>query len=272
MKWNNLWRGAMMGVTDIIPGISGGTIAIVLGIYEDTINSINQLFSTSWKKSLSFLIPLGIGLLAAIFSAARVISWLLEVYTQQTYFFFIGLILGIAPYLLQKVSYRTTFKAHHYLILLVSLVIVSVLGTMGERSNEVLEMTSFMDYITLFFIGWIASTALVLPGVSGSFMMLLLGYYETIIHGVKTLDIAIIIAVGIGVAFGIIVTSKLISYLLHRFTTVVYAAVVGLVVGSAYVIFPEIGDSIGGIIASILTFGLGVVIAAVLGRIEYKNA
>src|SRR5690625_7548501 len=100
MEWRNIYRGLIMGASDVIPGVSGGTIAVLLGIYDRLIAAINGLFSKHWKQYLSFLIPLAIGVATAIFTLARLMKWLLANYQQQTYFFYFGLMISIILYLL----------------------------------------------------------------------------------------------------------------------------------------------------------------------------
>src|SRR5690625_6766712 len=99
MEWKNLYRGIAMGVIDVVPGISSSTIAVLLGIYDRLIAALSGLFSKEWKKHLQFLLPLGIGIAFAIFSFSHVMNWLLEHYNRQTFYFFIGLIIGVLPFL-----------------------------------------------------------------------------------------------------------------------------------------------------------------------------
>src|SRR5690625_5145324 len=107
MEWKNLYRGFIMGGTDVIHGVSGGTIAVVLGIYDRLIAAINGIFSKDWKKHLGFLIPLGIGIVTAIFTLAHLMEWLLIYYPGPTFYFFLGLIIGVLPLLFREVDVKT---------------------------------------------------------------------------------------------------------------------------------------------------------------------
>src|SRR5699024_12148396 len=102
MNWKNLYRGFMMGISDVIPGVSGGTIAVLLGIYDDFIASSDGVFTRHWKKHLSFLIPLLLGMGIALLAFSHIIKWLFATYPEQTQCFFLALIIGILPYLFRQ--------------------------------------------------------------------------------------------------------------------------------------------------------------------------
>src|SRR5690625_1307421 len=153
MEWKNLYRGFIMGGIDIIPGISSGTIAVVLGIYERLIAAINGLFSKEWKKQLSFLVPLGIGMVISILSFAKLIEFLFEHYSGPTQFFFLGLIVGVLPYLFNQVDVKKTFKLKHYLLLIVGAVLVGLMDFFNPGGYEVITDMNFSTYALLFFSG-----------------------------------------------------------------------------------------------------------------------
>src|SRR5699024_12865712 len=123
----NIYRGFAMGISDVVPGVSGGTIAVLLGFYDQLIAAINGFFSRKWKEHFRFLFPLVIGIGLAIFSFSRVMKWLLSNYEQPTYFFFIGLIIGILPYLFRESNARQSFKFHHYALLVLGVVLIVLL-------------------------------------------------------------------------------------------------------------------------------------------------
>ncbi len=106
IEWRNILKGMTMGISDLIPGVSGGTIALVLGIYQRLIAAINGLFTKEWKKHLVFLMPLVLGIIVALLSISHLIEWLLVAYPQPTFFLFLGLIIGIIPTLLKDIDYR----------------------------------------------------------------------------------------------------------------------------------------------------------------------
>lgn len=269
IEWKNLLRGILIGATDLIPGVSGGTVAVILGIYDRLIASISRFFSREWKRQLGFLVPLGIGMVTAIFSLSHVIKWLLNAYPQPTFFFFIGLILGIVPYLLRKVNYKENFRIKHYVILLVSGALLASTAFISEREPFVVETLTLANSINLFVTGWLASMAMLLPGISGSFVLVLLGKYETVLTAVAQLNIPIIVVVGAGIGIGFIVTSKFITYLLKALPITTYAIIVGMLLGSIVVIFPGVTNNVVLLIVSIITLVIGFFLAHTLGKYEH---
>ncbi|QDP39131.1 DUF368 domain-containing protein [Radiobacillus deserti] len=269
MEWKNIYRGMIMGASDVIPGVSGGTIAVLLGIYDQLIESINGFFSKEWKKHLAFLLPLGVGVIASILLLSHVIEWLFEHYPGPTKFFFLGLIIGILPYLFHKAEAKQTFKAQHILLLLIGAAIVASMVFFQTGETEPMTEFTLQSYLFLFFSGMLASSAMILPGISGSFVLLIIGVYSTIISAVSDLRIDVIAVVGIGVLIGIIVMSKIIHFFLENFPAGTYALVIGLVIGSIVVIFPGVPSG-ATIILSVVAFALGLGIAYILGKVEYE--
>ncbi|MDQ0297681.1 putative membrane protein [Salibacterium salarium] len=266
-EWKNILRGIAMGASDIIPGVSGGTIALVLGIYHRLIAAINNFFTRRWKQQLGFFIPLGLGILIAIFSLSNLLDWLLESYPQPTFFLFIGLILGTIPFLLNEADYKRKFTGKHYFLLVIGAGLVIFIGFFQEES-PIMESLSIGDYVLLFFSGWFASTAMILPGVSGSFILVILGVFTTVLEAVSTVNIPVLSTVAVGVVLGIVIMSKFIQYLLHHHTTGTYAVMTGLLVGSLFVIFPGLDASFLQLIISIITLLTGLFVAITLGKIE----
>lgn len=268
MEWKNIYRGMAMGISDVVPGVSGGTIAVLLGFYDQLIASINGLFSRDWKKHMAFLIPLAIGMGSAILVFSRVMKWLLANYSQPTYFFFIGLIIGILPYLFRESDAKNTFRWQHYVLLLLGIILILLLP-MDPSEGAVIEDKTFNTYVLLFFSGMIASAAMILPGISGSFVLLVIGVYATVIHAVTVFEMDVIFTVGTGIAIGIVTMSKVIHYFLKHYRIATFSLIIGLVIGSIFVIFPGWATTGGMMVACILVFFMGLLTAYILGRVEY---
>lgn len=270
MEWKNIYRGIIMGAIDVIPGISSSTIAMLLGIYERLIASINGIMSKNWKKYLGFLIPLGIGMVAAIFFFANIIEWLFIHYPVPTRFFFLGLIFGVLPFLFHKADAKRSFKASHYVLLVIGIIIVACMAFFNPSEGEIIQQMTGKTYFMLFVSGFIASCAMLLPGISGSFMLLLLGMYTTVISAISNLRLDIIAVTGFGILLGILIVSKVVNYFLHNYYTATYAIIIGLVFGSVFVVFPGFSSQISILIFSILSFAVGLFVAYLLGKLEYR--
>ncbi|MCP3029276.1 DUF368 domain-containing protein [Halobacillus sp. A5] len=269
-KWKNIYRGIIMGASDVVPGVSGGTIAVVLGIYDQLIEAINGFFSREWKKHLRFLLPLGIGIGTSVLVLARLIEWLFEHFPGPTQFFFLGLIIGVIPYLTHKADIKHRFESRHYILLLIGALLVASMAIFQTSEGDAMTNLSFASYVGLFFSGWLASSAMILPGISGSFLLLIIGMYSTIISGISNFRFDIILVVGLGIVIGIVIMSKVVKFFLENYTSGTFALIIGLVIGSIVVIFPGVPGSGTMWMVSILTFIVGLTAAWTLGRVEYK--
>ncbi|MGJ5712415.1 DUF368 domain-containing protein [Staphylococcus auricularis] len=278
-RWSNILRGFGMGLSDLVPGVSGGTIALLLGIYDDFIRSVSGLFSKRFWPSLRFLLPIVIGMGLAIISFSSLINYLLSEHTIVTMFFFLGLIIGIVPYLLKISNVKENFDVRHYgLVLLgiVILVVITLLNGGNKHGGESLDLS--MGLVVKYFIaGIFASSAMLLPGISGSFMLLVFGAYGTVTFAISELvsfnfsALPIILIVGLGIITGFLLSSKLIQYLLNHFTYLTYAMILGFVIGSLYAVFPGLPSSIGEWVLALITLVIGFVISFILGSITAKQ-
>lgn len=269
MKWKNIYRGMLMGASDVVPGVSGGTIAVVLGIYDDLIAAINGLTTKNWKKQLGFLIPLGLGVGTAVLLLADLIEWLFEHYPVPTQFGFLGLIIGVLPYLFHKADARHTYKLRHITLLLIGAALVGSMGFFRAAETAPVETFTFSTYLWIFMSSFFASSAMILPGISGSFLLLILGAYSTVIAAIANLQFGVMAVVGIGILSGLAIMSKVIHFFLKNYTTATFAVVTGLVIGSIFVIFPGWPSS-EFMMASIIAFIVGLFVAYLLGKIEYE--
>lgn len=269
MEWKNIYRGLIMGASDVIPGVSGGTIAVLLGIYDRLIAAINGFVSKDWKKQLGFLIPLGIGVGTAILLLSHLIEWLFANYPGPTKFFFLGLIIGVLPYLFHQAQANKTFKANHFALLLIGSVIVGSMVFLQAGEAAVITEFKTSTYILLFFSGFIASSAMILPGISGSFLLLIIGVYPTVITAISNFQLDVIAVTGVGIVLGIVIMSKIINFFLQNFKTATFAVIIGMVIGSIFVVFPGWPSSTSLLLISVVAFGVGLFTAYILGKVEY---
>lgn len=270
MEWRNLYRGLLIGITDLIPGVSGGTVAFLLGIYDRLLAAISGFFSRNWKKQIGFLLPLGIGIVTALLLFGSFINYLLENHFESTQFFFLGLIIGIIPFLMKQADIRSNFKVHHFIWMFIFAVLLASLAFLKPETASVpITTLSLPTMIGLFFAGWAASMAMLMPGISGSFVLLILGVYSTAINALSTLNIPIISVIGAGVIVGFIVSSKGIRYILERYPVMTYAMIIGLITGSIFVIYPGMPSG-NSMLSSAITFLIGLLISFLFSRIGDK--
>lgn len=278
-KWTNILKGFGMGTSDLIPGVSGGTIALLLGIYDDFISSVSGLFSKRFWPSFKFLLPILLGMGLAIALLSNLFNYLLSYHEIPTMFFFTGLIIGIIPYLLKTSNFKQTFKTKHYLMILIGiiiLVIITLLKNGDKHSGETLTL-SFGLIIKYFIAGMFASSAMLLPGISGSFMLLVFGAYGTVMFSISELvnlnftALPILIIVGLGILTGFMLSSRMIQYFLHHHTTMTFALIIGFVIGSIYAVFPGFPENGLVWIISFLTIIIGFIVSFTLGLITAKS-
>lgn len=278
-----LVKGFIMGIANIIPGVSGGTLAMTLGIYEQFITSISHFFK-NLKENLHFLIPIVLGIGLAIVTMSRVIDYSYVHFPLPTTLFFVGLVLGGIPMIYSKIKNEKKIKASNIIIFLMtfSLVIfMSVTGMIFTSLQDVnLSSLTIIGYLILFLVGVIVASTMVIPGVSGSLMLMLLGYYYPIISLIKSItkfenlghNIVVAGVFGVGVLVGIVAISKLIEFLFSKYEKKFYFGVLGFIVASAPAIIisgiQEINFimTIPQIIAAIIMFILGTIVSYKLGE------
>ncbi|HEG7263637.1 TPA: DUF368 domain-containing protein [Staphylococcus aureus] len=278
-KWINILKGFAMGTSDLVPGVSGGTIALLLGIYNQFIASISGIFSRRFWPSFTFLIPIIIGMLLAMGSLSNLFNYLLSQHHIPTMFFFGGLIIGIVPYLLKISNYKTSFTTKHYMMVIAGIAILIVITLMNngdKHAGETLTLSTGL-IIKYFIAGMCASSAMLLPGISGSFMLLVFGVYGTIMLAISEVvklnftGLPILLAVGFGVLAGFIISSKIIQYFLTHHKLMTFALIIGFVVGSLFAVFPGLPTNIVMWFVSLVVFIIGFIVSLTLGRITAEN-
>ena len=266
----NFLKGIFVGVANIIPGVSGGTIAVILGIFDRLISAINSLFS-NFKKSFLFLLPIGLGAVAGILALSRLLGFCLENYSFPTNYFFVGLVAGSVPLIYGKASHKGV-KPGYIASAVIAFAIV-VLFTLLKDPGTTVSITELSLPNAAIFLGAgaIAAAAMVIPGISGSFVLVLLGLYPSVLKALNTLNIPLLLSLGVGIILGVLLISKLISIVMERAYSVTYFAILGLIIGSLYSIAADpatyaSGVSAASVIVSVVTFAVGFFLALILGR------
>lgn len=240
--WGLLFaKGFCMGAADVVPGVSGGTMALVLGIYEELLRSIKSidmhffrlLAGLQFKAALraiplAFLVPLLGGILCAIFTLAKILSWLLATHPVGIWSFFFGLILASALLVGHRIDDWQTGPIGG----LVGSVVAAYILV------GIVPLTTPDAPVFLFLCGAIAICAMILPGISGSFILVLLGKYQTILEAVHGLDFTTLLIFGTGAVTGLMLFVRLLNWLLERYHAVTLACLTGLMIGSLRKIWP----------------------------------
>lgn len=243
MKYiRNVLAGAVIGIAEIIPGVSGGTLAVLMGIYDELIGTISHL-TQNIKENLKFLIPLLLGMGASILGFSHIIKFLLENYPMAVNFLFLGLVIGIIPMLTKRAT-AGKFKILNMIPFVITFVIMILLAFFSMSSGSDTALITAMDVGTFFrfmVIGFLAAICLILPGISGSMIMVIFGIYDSVINAVTRLDILMLLPVGIGIILGILFGSKAIDFSLKKYPQATFFAILGLVAGSTISIYNRSG-------------------------------
>ena len=283
----NILKGAVIGIANIIPGVSGGTMAVAMGIYDTLIHALTHLFK-EFKKSVMILVPIllgaAIGIVGLSFLIEKMFNWI----PMQTNLLFIGLILGGLPAMIAKVKAEMdkseSIRPGHIIVCILFFVIVVAGAALGSVEGKSADLSmSFLNIVKLFGVGVIASATMVIPGVSGSMMLMLMGYYNPIIETVNNFirsliafdmdgilaGFCVLCPAGIGVVLGIFLIAKIIEIVFEKFPLYAYWAIIGLIVASpfAIVLMGNFGTiTVIHVLTSVVTFAAGFVIAKKLGE------
>ncbi|ACM22699.1 DUF368 domain-containing protein [Thermotoga neapolitana] len=252
------FSGVLMGAANIIPGVSGGTIAVLMGIYDRLIEAINSLFSRDFK-SLKILLPAGFGLLAGVFGFARLLEISLIRYPVPTHFFFVGLV--IVSFVKAKEFFSLSLKNLIFFIFGILCVFLLSFSGGAESGGEGL--------FVLPVAGFVAAAAMVVPGISGSLILLMFGVYDSILSMVSHLLIDKLLVFGSGVVLGIFVSIKVMGFLLRRFREETYSFIGGMILASLYRVFPK-EIVLEDLFPSVLTLSASLVFGFLLLKLERR--
>ena len=278
--FGNIIKGIMIGIANIIPGVSGGTMAV----------SISGLFR-EFKKSILFLIPIIIGAGIGIVGFTYAIEYLLDKHTFVTCMAFVGLILGGLPAIFSSMRAKVSSGGVGVFGILAFVIAFAISGGMPllKESKDALTVIAVTpgNMVILFILGIVASATMVIPGVSGSMMLMIFGYYYAIINTIKTfLDnlrafdlagmkdgILLLAPFGIGVVLGIFLIAKLITFLFEKYGVQTFCAILGLVISSPIAIFINTGlvSKLGSLSLWEILFGIVLMAAGAFGRAVKKD-
>lgn len=224
----NIFYGIVIGSSMLIPGVSGGTTAIILGIYDKLIKSVSDIFG-NFRKNIVFLLEIAFGGITGVLLFARGLLWLSERFYFPVIYFFMGAIFGSIPLMIKK-SEITVSNIYNVIFALIGIVIAISVKFIPENIFD-------NSLIMLFLCGMIIAVALILPGISTSHILLVFGIYETALKAVSELDWLYIAVLGGGVVLGILLFTKILGKLMYQFPSQTFMAITGFVMASVYDIF-----------------------------------
>ena len=276
--------GVAVGIANIIPGVSGGTMLVIFNLFEKLTNSVSDIFkkkTDTRKESIIFLLKVLIGTALGIIVFAKVLGFTLEHIEAETIFWFMGLILFSVPIVIKNEMQNEKFNLFFFIIGFLIIAILEYLNLKGV-TNSVNEENGLISYLILIGLGIIGGLSMIFPGISGSMVLLVLGKYEMIrsyIDQITTLDINIFIKLGvfgIGAILGIVLSSKLLSNLLSKHKGKTVSLILGFIIASALILPLNLETSIKltteKVCGLIVSFVLGGIVIYYLDKIEKKNS
>ena len=271
--------GVILGVANVIPGVSGGTLAVVFNIYDRLISVITlnvKKILSEWK----FILPLVVGMGLGIILFSKAITFLFENYPVQTNWFFIGIILGSIPMIVKRLMVASTASSSDARKIPVSAIVCGVLAlavmaimtyaNVAESGAPIQTELTPLLAVKLFIGLACATIAMIIPGISGSFLMLVVGIYSTVIAAISDFNIPLLIPAVIGGVIGLLGGAKLVRFLMAKVPAQTYGAIMGLVLGSILVIFPGFGG-FATVATSLLAAAVGFVVSFFAGREKIES-
>lgn len=256
----NFFIGFIVGIGKIIPGVSGAMLAISMGIYDKCIEYIYN-FKNNKKESIKYLFPIGVGVILSIICFSKIISFCLDKFYIVTMLFFVGLIIGGIPSIVRKV------KKRDYFIVIISLIFFFLIS-FGNISNVYVIKNNFVDFIVFFGSGVIEAIGTVVPGISSTALLMIIGTYSDVINAIGNFDnFRILIPFATGLVVGLLLFVKIIYYLFSKCENKVFAFSLGVLISSIILLVIRSFDSsvdVVSLIIGIMFMFVGIVISNVM--------
>ena len=258
-------KGICIGAGAILPGISSGVLCVIFGIYDKLVDNVLGIFH-NFKKNFLFLLPIVLGCFIGVILFGNLLDFLFTSYPLQTNYAFIGLILGSVPVLIKKVNNTKTFRIRYFIYTIIAFVI-GLLTVILEKyiSNNILTSNSdllnvlstkiapsFSSILLLVISGFFMSIGIVVPGVSSTLILMCFGIYNIYLDAISSMNLSILIPLGIGVIGGGIVFLKLIKYLLDNYHMQTFYSIIGFTLGSILVLYAPLTFDITGFVSILL--------------------
>lgn len=244
-KLSLILKGIVLGTSFILPGVSGGVLSVVMGIYDKLIEAVSHFYESwaNFKKYFNFLFFLGVGGIISVLILTNIIEFALNKIPVITILLFVGLIVGGVPQLFNKIKNEVSFG--NILLMFIGIGLLVIMSfTTGGAGNQVID-TSLISMIKMFGIGVLSSATIVIPGVSGSFLLMVIGYYEPLLRIVNEItsftnlynNIIVMIPLGIGLVLGAILIARVIDFCLRKYPVKTYYVIIGFVIASIIEVF-----------------------------------
>ncbi|MBO6233006.1 MAG: DUF368 domain-containing protein [Clostridia bacterium] len=245
---SNFFKGILIGAGAILPGISSGVLCVIFGLYEKLLNSILGFFKNI-KENFKFLFPIAFGTIIGVLIFSKLLNYMLYAFPLQTKSAFVGLILSTVPSLIKDINRKKKFRLR-YIIYLIGALFLGISTVFLEKNIPVLSGTGY-NYFYLIFCGFLMSVGIIVPGVSSTIILMLLGVYSTYLTSVASLYFPILVPIGIGLIIGSLFFMRITKYFLDNFYAETFYTIIGFTLGSILVIWPEFTPNFNGLLSFI---------------------
>ncbi len=233
--FSRVFIGILLGAGAIAPGVSGGALAVIFGLYDKITFFIAHL-NYKFKENVKFFIPIGIGAVLGVLLFTRIIEFLFKYYEIEVRYAFVGLMLGTIPSVIKEAN-KKGFKQKYLIPFIATFALTLILAYLEKNAVSIIKLVGY-EPIHIIIYGLIIGFGTIIPGISASIILMYMGVYEFVISAISNLQIVNIFYLGIGFVISILLFAKLISMLFKRFYGITYYAILGLVIGSIITVFP----------------------------------
>ena len=261
----NIIKGIFIGAGAIVPGLSSGVLCVIFGIYEKLLDAVLNFFKDI-KQNIKFLFPIALGVGIGVLLFSNGLNYALYAFPIQTKSIFIGLILGTIPSLIKEVNEKEPFRPQNVVYLLIALAI-GIVTVILENQMTIISNVEEINSFYLILCGVIMSLGIIVPGVSSTIILMLLGVYSIYLQSVANLYLPVLIPMGIGLVLGSIVVMKVTKILLEKQYAKTFYSIIGFTIGSVLVLVPQ-GMTTLEMVLSILCILLGIYISRIPNAIK----
>lgn len=266
----NILKGVFIGAGAIVPGVSSGVLCVIFGIYEKLLDSVLNFFKDI-KNNIKFLFPIGLGGVIGVLAFSNIMNYALYEFPIQTNSIFIGLIIGTIPSLVKEVNEKEQFKLRNVIYLLIAQGI-GIITVILENTISIGTYSGEINNLYLIICGMIMSIGIIVPGVSSTIILMLLGVYSVYLQSIANINLPVLIPMGIGLVLGSIIVMKITKKLLEKYYAQTFYSIIGFTIGSIFVLVPQ-GMTALEIILSGLCIILGIYISHIPDAIRnIKNS